>query len=342
MAQSRPLIAFDARDAFVELPHGSGIYVARLLDALEQVLPPELELWPLRRGVGGLPEVVFEQAVLPARALIRRAALIHGPDSFLPLLRRQPGVVTIHDLGFEAIAGDMSARTERKYQLLVPRAARSAELVICPSEFTATDVEQRYGVPRERIRVIAEAAALPVGDGPPPEGPYLIAAGALRPKKNLEVLVRAFSRLHKEGLPHRLVLAGADCGSGPALRRLAGDAPVEITGFVDDLRLDALIRGADALVVASVYEGFGLVALDAMARGVPVVLARAGALPEVGGAAASYFQPDDESELVEVLRPLLSFSDQRSLKGSAGRERAASFSWQRAAEETLAVYQELL
>ena len=226
--------------------------------------------------------------------------------------------------------------------MLVPRAARSAELVICPSEFTAADVEQRYHVPRERIRVIAEAAALPIGDAPSPAGPYVIAAGALRPKKNLEVLVQAFSRLHQEGLPHRLVLAGADCGSGLALRRLAGEAPVEITGFVDDISLDALIRGAEVLVVPSVYEGFGLVALDAMARGVPVVLARAGALPEVGGMAASYFQPDDVSELVEVLRPLLSSADQRLEQGSAGRERAASFSWKRAAAETLAVYRELL
>jgi glycosyltransferase involved in cell wall biosynthesis len=342
MAQPRPLIAFDARDAFVAMPHGSGIYVRRLLEAMQRAFPPELELWALRRGVPGLPEVAFEQAVLPLRALARGAALIHGPDSFLPLRRRAPGVVTIHDLSFEAIPGDMSPRTERKYQLLVPRSARSAELVICPSQFTAADVEQRYRVPRERIRVIAEAAALPMGDAPSPAGPYLIAAGALRPKKNLEVLVAAFRDLHQEGLPHRLVLAGADCGSGPALQRMAGDAPIEITGFVDDAQLDALIRGADALVVPSIYEGFGLVVLDAMVRGIPVVLARAGALPEVGGDAAEYFQPDDKSELVETLRPLLSAPDQRSRRALAGRERAATFSWKRAAEETLAVYTELL
>jgi glycosyltransferase involved in cell wall biosynthesis len=342
MAQPRPLIAFDARDAFVAMPHGSGIYVRCLLDALQRGFPPELELWPLQRGVPGLPEVAFEQAVLPLRALTHRAALIHGPDSFLPLRRRQPGVVTIHDLSFEAIPGDMPALTERKYQLLVPRSARSAELVICPSEFTAADVEQRYHVPRERIRVIAEAAALPLGQAPAPDGPYLLAASALRPKKNLEVLVAAFRDLHQEGLPHRLVLAGADCGSGPALQQLAGDAPVEITGFVDDARLDALIRGADALVVPSIYEGFGLVVLDAMVRGTPVVLARAGALPEVGGEAAAYFQPDDKSELVDVLRPLLSDRDQRSQRSLAGIERARTFSWERAAEETLAVYRELL
>lgn len=341
MAQRPALIAFDARDAFVAMPHGSGIYVRRLLEALPEVMPDEWRLEPVVSQMPG-PEVLWEQVGLPR--LLRRAgaALVHGPDSFLPLRRGCPGVLTVHDLVFEAMPGDMSLRTGAKYRWLASRSARSAERVICPSEFTAQDVERRYAVPRERIRVIPEAPALPEGTLEPPAGPYILAAGALRPKKNLEVLVRAFRELHGQGLPHRLILAGADAGSGGHLHRLAAATPVEITGFVDDERLDALLRGADALVVPSLYEGFGLVVLEAMVRGCPVILARAGALPETGGQAALYFDPHDPAELAEVIRGVCSDPAERGRLAAAGRERAAGFGWAATAAATVEVYRELL
>lgn len=333
------MIAFDARDAFAEMPHGSGVYVRRLLEALEGRLP---SLWAIRSAGHPGPEVVWEQLTLPALLRRRRAALVHGPDSFLPLLRGCPGVLTVHDLAFAALPGDMPRATERKYRMLVPRCARSAERVICPSSFTASDLEERIRVPRERIRIIPEAPALPAGTLDPPPGPYLLAAGDLRPKKNLGVLVEAFRRLHREGLPHRLRLAGADLGSADALHRLAAASPVELLGFVSDASLDALIRGADAVVVPGIYEGFGLVALDAMARGCPVVLARAGALPETGGDAALYFDPRDPADLATVLRRLIGDRAERSRRSARCREWAARFSWEATAAATVAVYEELL
>jgi glycosyltransferase involved in cell wall biosynthesis len=338
VAQRRPLIAFDARDAFVAMPHGSGVYVRHLLEALSSHVP---ELWAIRHGGPG-PEVVWEQVRFPWLLRARGAALVHGPDSFLPLRRPCPGVLTVHDLAFEAIPGDMPRATELKYRALVPRCARSAQAVICPSSFTADDLERRYRLPRERLHVIPEAAALPVGSLDPPAGRYVLAAGDLRPKKNLRVLVRACRRLWEAGMEFRLVLAGADCGDGAALRRLAGAWPVELTGFVDDARLDALLRGAAVVVVPSLYEGFGLVALDAMVRGRAVVLARAGALPETGGEAAAYFDAADPGELAGVLEALLSDDEARAALGAAGRARAASFTWEAAAVATAAVYAEVL
>lgn len=336
-ALAGPLVAFDARDAFVAMPHGSGIYVRRLLEAFGD----RVELWPLRRGWPG-PEVLWEQVGLPRALQVRGAALVHGPDSFLPLRRPCPGVLTVHDLAFLALPGDMPRATELKYRTLVPRCARSAERVICPSSFTASDVERRLGVPRERLRVIPEAPALAVGSLDPPPGPYLLAAGDLRPKKNLGVLVQAFARLWREGLPHRLVVAGADFGVASDLHRLAAASPVELVGFLGDDQLDALIRGADAIVVPGFYEGFGLVALDAMARGCPVVAAQAGALPETCGDAALYFPADDAAELACVLRALLDSPGERERLSVMGRERAAAFSWDAAAAATWAVYEELL
>src|SRR5215207_2850404 len=179
-----------------------------------------------------------------------------------------------------ALRREHAAVVHAKYRFLAPRAARGAQRVICVSEFTAGDVMRRYGVDAARIRVVPNAPSLPIKTGPAADGePYLLAVGDLRAKKNLRRLVAAWSAL---GTGHRLVLAGL--GELPGL-----PAAVEAVGYVDDERLDALVRGADVLVHPSLYEGFGLVVLEAMARGIPVAAARATALPETGGDAAVYF-----------------------------------------------------
>ena len=191
--------------------------------------------------------------------------------------------------------------------------------------------------------MIPDAAALPLGNAEPPVGPYLLAVGDLRAKKNLEALVRAFVSLRRsDGIPHRLVLAGLDTGAGPALRELAGGEPVQLTGYVDDARLDALLRGAELFVHPSLYEGFGLVVLEAMARGTPVLAANATSLPEAGGRAAAYFEPGDPDGLTNALRALLSDASARERLAGDGLARAAEFSWERTARETVAVYRELL
>jgi glycosyltransferase involved in cell wall biosynthesis len=338
-----PLVAFDARRAYVSMPHGSGVYVRRLLEAL-RARGGGIELLELREGGRG-PELWWEQVRLPALLRRRGAALVHSPDTFLPLRRNCPGVVTIHDLGFATIRAEIRGVTGWKYRALVPRVARSAERVICPSRFTAADLVQRFAVPEARIRVIPEAPALAQpadGGDPPPPGPYLLAAGDLRPKKNLPLLVQAYRRLRGVGLAHRLVLAGADFGVAGELRSLAGNAPLELCGFVSDRRLDALLRGADALVLPSVYEGFGLVALDAMVRACPVILARAGALPEVAGEAAAYFDPEDVEALAAAIAAVVTDRAEHRRLSAAGRERAAQFSWEQTAQRTLEVYRELL
>jgi glycosyltransferase involved in cell wall biosynthesis len=334
------LIAFDASDAFVAMPHGSGIYVRRLLAAIERLRPEGL--MPVARGGRG-PEVVWEQVRLPRLLRARGADLVHSPDSFLPLRRPCPGVVTIHDLAFEQIPGEMRARTAWKYRIFVRRSAYSAERVICPSLFTVQDLRARYGVAPEKIRVIPEAPALEAtGELPPPAGPYILAVGDLRPKKNLPRLIEAYRLLRREGLRHRLVLAGADLGVGARLAQMAGGEPLELPGFVGDEQLDALLRGAEALILPSLYEGFGLVVLDAMARGCPTVLARAGALPETGGDAASYFDPLDPLDLAAAVRRVLCDRGLRESLREAGLARVREFSWERTAAQTLAVYEELL
>jgi glycosyltransferase involved in cell wall biosynthesis len=306
---------------------GWGRYVRQLAEALgDAVVPVAGRLAP------GIPELAWEQVGLPRVLRRRRAALVHAPNCFLPLDRPCPGVVTIHDLAFEAFPDDFAPLTRWKYRTFASLAARSAERVIVPSSFTAGDVVARYGVARERIRVIPEAPALPTDPRtsltPPPagvsatfggpEGDYLLAVGDVRAKKNLGVARGAAARL---GLP--LV----EVGVGGSL------------GYVDDARLDALMRGAAALVHPSLYEGFGLVVLEAMARGTPVACADATALPETAGGAAELFDPRSEASAADAIARAL---DRRDELAERGRARAAEFSWERTAAMTRAVYEELL
>jgi len=322
-------IAIDASDASGSRLRGWGRYARHLIDALgeggEVAVTPLAGTWP---G----PEVAWEQAGLPLAARRARADVVHAPNCFLPLVRPCPGVVTVHDLAFEAFPEDFVGRTRAKFRWVTPRAARSAQRVVCDSAFTRDDLCERYGVDPGRVRVIPLAPSLPIGSAAPPpgRGPYLLGVGDLRAKKNWRRLAQAW---RASGLEHRLVIAGADAGEGPALRELG----VELAGFVDDAELDALMRGADALVHPSLYEGFGLVVVEAMARGVPVAAARGTSLPEAGGDAAVYFDPLDGEAIAAAIHEALARRDELA---AAGRRRADELSWERTAAETAAVYRE--
>jgi len=329
-------IAFDSRDALGPRPGGWGRYARDLVAALRTL--NELELLELSQGWRG-PEVLWEQLGLPARLRRLKPDVVHAPNCFLPLRRPCPGVVTIHDLAFEAHPADFAPRTRAKFRFVTPRAARSAERVITVSAFTRDDVCARYGVDPGKVRVVPNAPSLARGDAEPPPGPYLLGVGDLRAKKNWRRLVAAWLQLRAEGLEHRLVIAGGDAGEGAALRAAAGRAPLELPGYVDDRALDALMRGADVLVHPSLYEGFGLVVLEAMVRGTPVVAARGTALPEAGGDAAVYVDPLDPEAIAAGIRDALARRDELAARG---REHAAGFSWERSARATLAVYREAL
>src|SRR3954447_26089967 len=179
-----PTVALDARDAFVPPLRGWGRYVRELLRALRAIGAPVHALegrWP---G----PEALWEQVGLPAAALAGRARVLHSPNCFLPLVRPCAGVVTVHDLAFEAFPEDFAPRTRWKYRLLARAAARSAQRVICVSRATADDVVGRWGVRGARIRIVPNAPALPLGDAAVPGGaPYVLGIGDLRAKKAWDV-----------------------------------------------------------------------------------------------------------------------------------------------------------
>ena len=319
----------DARDAAHPQLRGWGWYVKALVTALGD--QPDLELTTVDKGWPG-PEALFESIGLPRRA--RAADVLHAPNCFLPLRRPCAGVVTIHDLAFEEYPDDFAARTRAKYRRWTPRAALSAERVIVPSAFTKDDVVNRYGVDPQKIRVVPEAPVIPIGTSEPPPGPYILAVGDLRRKKNFTTLARAHAQA---GLGQRLIIAGVDAGEGGAIKQAAGGAAIELPGYVTDAQLDALIRGADVVVHPSLYEGFGLILAEAMARGIPLAVADATALPETAGDAAELFDPLDVDAVAGAIQRALANHDGLA---AAGRRRAARMSWARTAEATTAVYRE--
>jgi glycosyltransferase involved in cell wall biosynthesis len=322
-------VVVDARDASHPQLRGWNWYVKALATALRT--QPDLDLKTVDKGWPG-PEGLFEAVGLPRAA--RGADVIHAPNCFLPLRRPCAGVVTIHDLAFEQYPDDFSRSTGAKYRNWTPRAARSAQRIIVPSRFTKHDVVDRYEVDESKVHVIPEASVLPIGDREPPPGPYLLAVGDLRKKKNFTTLARAYAQA---GLEQRLIIAGLDAGEGASIREAAGAAPVELPGYVSDEQLDALIRGADLVVHPSLYEGFGLILVEAMARGVPLAVANATALPETAGDAAELFDPLDVEALVNAIKRALA---NREALAQAGRVRAAELSWSRTAELTVDVYRE--
>jgi len=286
----------------------------------------------------------------------------------IPLLGAPcPVVTTVHDVSFRVHPDLFLAKDRWILNALVPRSMRQAASVIAVSESTRRDILRFYPkVPKDNVRVVLEAADARFR---PPEGgqetartmankrlglddrPYLLAVGVLQPRKNLALLLDAFALL-KLGLkiegnppPHRLVIAGKRGWLDDTDAQLAA-LPEEVTrdialaGYVADDDLPTLYGGADALCYPSRYEGFGLPPLEAMACGCPVLCSRASSLPEVVGDAGILLPPDDSDAWARALGKLLSAPPILARWRARGPERAALFSWEKAARETLEVYKE--
>ncbi|WP_354699265.1 glycosyltransferase [Paraconexibacter sp. AEG42_29] len=337
-----PGVLLDARDAFASPLRGWGRYALEL----SRRLPTDLVT--VYRGQLPGPQVLAEQLALPVVGWRAGVKVIHAPNCFLPLVHRGAGVVTVQDLAFEAYPDDFSRRTGTKYRWITPRAARRAARVLVPSQATADDLVTRYGIDAGKLRIVPYASSLAIGDAPLPPSvaggePYLLAVGDLRAKKNLARVVAAWMALRSAGeLPHRLVVAGH--GDVAALGLPAG-APLPdglvVTGFLSDAELDAVMRGAALVVHASLYEGFGLVVAEALARGVPVAIADATSLPEVAGDAAERFDPLDVDDLAAAILRAVA-PDRAAQLRALGLERTKGFSWQACADATADVYRELL
>ncbi len=293
---------------------------------------------------------------LPVELFAGRGDLYHATDFVLPPVT--PGkrtVLTVHDLTFERAPDAAPPQLLRFLKRVVPQAVRRAHHLIADSQATARDLMALYDVRPERITVIysgVDARFRPV-DAPSPASsfapggaPFVLTVGTLQPRKNHLTLVRAFAQVAPQLPDLHLVIAG---GKGwmydqviAEVARLDLGERVRFIGFVDDADLPDLYRAARVFAFPSLYEGFGLPPLEAMACGVPVVASNASSLPEVMGDAGLLVDPLDVDGLAEALVRAAADDAWRAQAIARGLARARQFTWRRAAEQLLAVYDALL
>ncbi len=302
--------------------------------------------WRMAVWLGQLARVGFNR-------LVPGAELFHATEHLLPPLRGVPTVLTVHDMIFKLFPEHQKPLNFWYLNATMPLYCRRADAVITVSESSKRDIVTHYGLDPAKVTVVYEAAAPEFAPaslarvdevrrryGLPDR--YLIHVGTIEPRKNLTRLVEALQRLRDEGLTIPLVVAG---GKGwlydeffRRLEELEMRDTVHFPGYVPSADLPALYSGATAAVMSSVYEGFGLPVLEAMACGTPVVSSQASSLPEFGGEAARYFDPYDVEAMAATIGTVWSDGELRGEMRQRGLAQAAKFSWEQAAEETLAVY----
>ena len=259
-----------------------------------------------------------------------------------------PAAMVVHDLAFRVRPREVPWQQRVYMGAILPRSLRNSAAVLTPSQATRKDLLEHYEVPglADRVQVVPEGSSLggvtpgplpAVGDGDRPLEPgFLLAVGTIEPRKNYPRLLAAYRLLGARGVAPPLVVAGrVGWAYGSALEDLRAERDVHLLGHVDDPTLRALYQSAAALAFPSLYEGFGLPLLEAMAEGLPAVVGDAGALPELADDAALLVDPLDVEAIADGLERALTDSALRARLAEAGRRRAADFSWDAAADAVL-------
>lgn len=295
---------------------------------------------------------------IPVEALTGSIDVFHSPDYVLPPLLRARGVVTIHDLSFLILPETADPGLQRYLSRAVPRAVARAHRVLADSQCTRDDLIAHLGVAPEhitvaypgihpRFRPLEEEVVEAFRERYGLPARFILGLGTLEPRKNFPALIEAYARLAELGIPHRevpLVIAGGKGwlyeGIFETVERLNLRKHVRFLGFVPDEDLPALYNAASALAFPSLYEGFGLPPLEAMACGTPVVASNVSSLPEVLGEAAVMVAPTDVEALATALGRVLTDPEVQTTLRMRGLRQAAQFTWQDTAQVLLRVYQE--
>ena len=302
-----------------------------------------------------VPRLVWMQTIAPRLLRRLRVDVAHFTNGMVPLAMSVPTVVTIHDMSLTMFPKYHPPRRVLLNRPLVDVAARRADAIITVSESAKRDIVRLYGSQAERIHVVHEAAApsfQPIRDQAVLDRVrqryelaerFVLYVGTIEPRKNLPKLIEGFARRRTRGeMPHQLVCAGPygwlSRDIEDLIDRLQIEQSVRFTGYVPFDDLAALYSLAEIFVFPSLYEGFGLPVIEAMACGTPVITGHVAALAEVGGGAVEQVGRLDADSLGDAMVRLANDSRRREELSSLGLQRAHTFSWQRAARETLNVY----
>jgi glycosyltransferase involved in cell wall biosynthesis len=301
------------------------------------------------------PRMVWMQTLAPRLLRGLQPDVAHFTNGMIPMASPVPTVVTIHDMSLTLYPRYHPPRRVLLNRPFVNLAARRADAIITVSQSAKRDIVRVYGLPPERVHVVHEAAAPSfrrISDGRELsrvrlryglDDRFVLYVGTIEPRKNLPRLIDAFAARRKAGdLPHQLVCAGPyGWLSGDLEERIARleIAPaIRFIGYVPFDDLPALYSLAEMFVFPSLYEGFGLPVIEAMACGTPVIAGAVPALAEIAGGAIEQVESLDAEALGDSMVALARDGARREQLAGAGLSRARSFSWERAARETLEVY----
>ena len=329
---------------------------ARGARSLGAALPPGVEV--VRRPMAARPlRAAWRRSDHPAlENWTGRFEVVHGPNFVVPPSRRAAEVVTVHDLTCIRFPELCTADTLEIPSLLRRAIARGA-WVHTVSQFVADEVAEVFGPEAQRIRVIhngaprvrteeerqqlAEAGRSVIGPTP-----FLLSLGTIEPRKDIPGLVAAFDLLAPDHPELLLVIAGPDGwgadAAGDAIRRSPHAARIIRTGWLDDTRRDQLLAAATAFAYPSVYEGFGLPPLEALALGTPVVATRVGALPEVLGDSAAWAQPADPTDLAAAIASVLADPAAAARRTALGIDRLPRFDWDHSVDSLVQLYRDAI
>ncbi|MGH2748886.1 MAG: glycosyltransferase family 4 protein [Actinomycetota bacterium] len=345
-------VALDA-GPLLDPPTGVGRYVRELAGALDALgieveryavafggaRPPGVRRW---RAPARLTQWSWRRLGVPTiERLVGRVDVVHATNFVLPALAQTPGVLTVHDLSY---LQDDAFPTSERLRDLVPWSLDRAARVLVPSHAIAAELIDRYPTAEDRVDVIHEGVS-PIFFGATPlsqtvlgkmgiPGPFVVAAGTIAPRKNLPRLLDAWRQARGPLRDWRLVLAGPK-GWGPELDQTEGVMPI---GWVGDETLPGLLAAADVFCYPSLYEGFGLPPLEAMAAGTATLAGRYSAAEEVLADAAMLVDPTDGDAIAEALVTLATDEDLRARLGRAGRAHAARYTWENTGAATLKSY----
>ena len=320
----------------------------------EVQLPANLRLVNL--GVAGWKRRGWWSITLPRYCA--RLSLFHGTNFDLPYWGKCPTVLTIHDLSLLLFPETHEKHLVRRARLKLPRAARKATAIITPSETVKREVCEHIGVDAGKVFAIPEAARSSFYPAPEAESAavrerlgigsdFVLFVGTIEPRKNVLNLVRAFAELVGEGSSRlHLVIAGKRGWLSNDLETYLASSVVKervlFTGHLSDDELRALYSSCRVFAYASLYEGFGLPLLEAMACGAPVVTSNVQSIVETVGSVARLVAPNDVHDIARGIEALVANDEEREQRSAAGRRHAELFSWQRAATATLEVYRRVL
>jgi len=311
-----------------------------------------------------------EQLAWPRLIRRYRLDLLHVPHFNAPLICPCRLVITIHDLILtkfptpraSTLAPIVYWLKNLAYRLVISRATKRAKTILAVSNFTKDDIVKQLAVPAKKITVTYEGVTVfsdsrlndQTADKPTLlryniKQPYLLYVGNAYPHKNLEWLIKLFQAWSPNHPEYQLVLVGGHDYFYQRLRQLVislwpeqANKPVVLPGFVPDNDLAALYRSAALYIFPSRYEGFGLPPLEAMNYGCPVVSSDSSCLPEILGSAAVYFHDNQTNSAIQAIDNLLSDQNQRQVLIEAGFQQIKKYSWKTCAQQTLAVYQQIL